>query len=180
MVSLMVLRPTAATLVGAREGADQAGVIGREAYRLWSQLDLFDRLKDLAERDPGRRDELEALAWDKISEADPIRVRHAQQILEVSAGTVTDWTRQGILEEEGSRPRRLSLASVLRTKGIVDELRELGQDQALVSVVLNRLELEELEQNDRFRESLEQMRRGERGEWPAGWAGAAPTSGRAG
>ena len=58
---------------------------------------------------------------------------------------------------------------LLRINELVNELRELGKDPDLVSAALNRLEIEALERDERFSESLEQMRRGERGEWPARW-----------
>lgn len=54
-------------------------------------------------------------------------------------------------------------------EALVDELRRLGQDPELVNAALNRLELEDLQHSERFRRSLEQMRRGERAQWPEGW-----------
>jgi hypothetical protein len=52
----------------------------------------------------------------------------------------------------------------------VDELRELGRDPEVVAAALSQLKRDELTRDERFIESLEQMRRDERGEWPERWA----------
>lgn len=142
----------------------------REAHDLQKVLRTFDDLRALADDlDGPEADRVEEVAWRAVREADPIRVLHAQQLLGVSEQTVREWIAKGVLVDAGSSPQRVTLESVLKTKLVADELRELGRDRDLVSVVLNRIELEELQQNDRFLKSLEQMRRGERGEWPEGY-----------
>ncbi len=62
---------------------------------------------------------------------------------------------------EGS-PQRVGLESLARTRDIVRELREAGQNRDLMAVVMSRLEWEEFQEDDRFRESVRQMKRGER------------------
>ena len=131
-------------------------------------LRVFDDIMAIAEGLPGDAgDEVREKAWRAVGDSDPIRVLFAQQLLDVSGQTVREWIEKGVLEPVGNSPVKVTLASVLEVKDIVDELRELGQDRDLVSAVLNKLELEELGENDRFRKSLEQMKRGERGEFPA-------------
>lgn len=144
----------------------------REALELQRTLRTFDELMELAgsEDRVDQAAKLEELAWDHVRRAEPIRVLHATQLLGVSEPTVNSWSERGVLEARPSRPRRVTLESVLRAKHAVDELRELGRDQDLVNAVLNKLEAAELAQNDRLRKSLEQMRQGERGEWPERWA----------
>lgn len=151
-----------------RPRAARHGVIDREAQRLRNTLDLFERLMEIAddEPNPGRRQRIEELAWDKVREADPVRILHAKQLLEVSDRTIAGWASRGLLELRPGTPKRVSLDSVLRVKRILDELREAGRDRDLVGAVVSRLEREELERSQRFQDSLRQMRRGERGEWP--------------
>lgn len=72
-------------------------------------------------------------------------------MLQVSGRTVRDRIDKGVVE----------------TKSIVDELRHLGQDRDLVGAGLNQLELEALGGDDRFLKAPEQMKRVERGQWPA-------------
>ena len=52
---------------------------------------------------------------------------------------------------------------------VLEEIRVAGQDRDLTAALLNKLELDELREDKRFRSSLEQAKRGERGEWPAGF-----------
>lgn len=146
-------------------------VIDREGEALRRTLRVFDRLRQLAAEEgrPKKAAELEDLAWQSVGEAEPIRVLHACQLLRVTDQTVREWMRRGLIEDRGENPRRVGLESVLRVKAIVDELRELGQDRDLVGAALSKLEAEEVAKNERFQRSLEQMRRGERGEWPQGW-----------
>lgn len=143
-------------------------VVEREGNDLQRTLRLYDRLREISELggDPKLQATLEELAWVTVREAEPIRILHAEQLLGLTNQTIHDWIERGILEEQGSSPKRVSLESALRAKLIVNELREQGQDRDLISSVLNKLEFEELQEDDRFRRSLEQMKRGERGEWP--------------
>lgn len=89
-----------------------------------------------------------------------------ETLLGVSNPTVREWIEKGVLEDFGGRPQRVGLESVLRAAPMVDELRELGRDRDLVGAVLNRLESEALKRDRRFKRSLGQTRRGERGDWP--------------
>lgn len=90
-----------------------------------------------------------------------VRVSTAAKLLGLSVPTVTEWTRDGILEEAGRGPRRVTLASVARIAPIVSELKELGRDQNLREAVLAKLEDRGTLEDKRFLRSLEEMRRGE-------------------
>ena len=148
--------------------AGKRSALDREAFLTQRALRTFDDLMKIAEDLPEEAgDEVRAAAWRVVDGADPIRVLIAEQLLRVSGQTVREWIDKGVLEAVEGSPVKGMLASVLKTKNIVDELRGLGQDRDLVSAVLNRLELGELGEDDRFRKSLEQMNRGERGEFPA-------------
>jgi hypothetical protein len=61
------------------------------------------------------------------------------------------------------------LDSVLTAREALEEIRAAGQDRDLTAALLNRLELDELREDARFRSSLAQAKRGERGEWPEGF-----------
>jgi len=139
-------------------------------------LAQFDQLRHIATEPTMDRDLAEKIsdqAWTLVETSDPIRVSYAAHLLGVSGPTVRSWIAHGLLEPvkpaHGSRgPLRVTLDSVAEVKEIADELRDLGQDRRLVSAVIARLEGEALSGDDRFRASVAQMRRGERGQWPGG------------
>jgi hypothetical protein len=157
----------------ARPQSGQRTGLTQEAEQLKRTLHHFEQLLGLAaeERDPVWKQRVEGLAWQYVRDAEPIRILHAGQLLDVSDRTIAEWIRRGVLEGRPGRPQRLTLESALRVKEAVDELRRLGRDRDLLSAVLNRLELEDLGGDDRYQRSLEQMRQGKRGEWPKRWAG---------
>lgn len=131
-------------------------------------LGMFNQLLDASARERERQPdshaaaEMERLAWQHVSDADPIRVSHAQDILGVSHQTVRSWLAQGVLDDCGGSPQRLGLESVVRAKLIAQELREQGRDRDFVSAVLSRLEALALATDADFRKSVGQMRRGQR------------------
>jgi hypothetical protein len=146
----------------------KAGALEREALLTKRTLRVFDDFMSIAESLPADAgDDVRQKAWRAVDDADPVRVLIAEQLLGVSGQTVREWIARDVLESTEGSPLKVTLASVLEVKDIVDELREQGKDRDLVSAVLDKLELEELGGDDRFRKSLEQMKRGERGEWPA-------------
>lgn len=138
----------------------------------WRQTErtvtLFDRLMSTAERaSRNRRDsrtaaEIEDLAWEHVRDADPVRISHAQKLLDMSNQTVRSWIDEGILDGFGGSPQRVGLESVVRAKRIADELREEGRDRDLMTAVLSRLEALALEKDKEFRQSVGQMRRRQR------------------
>jgi hypothetical protein len=153
---------------GAEARRTKAGALEREALLTQRTLRVFDDIMAIADSLPeDAGDDAREKAWRAVDDSDPIRVLFAQQLLEVSGQTVREWIDKGVLESVGSSPVKVTLASVLEVKDIVDELRKHGKDRDLVSAVLNKLELEELGEDDRFLKSLEQMKRGERGKFPA-------------
>ena len=90
-----------------------------------------------------------------------VRRSTAAKLLDLSVPTVNQWADEGILEEAGKSPRRVTLRSVARIRPAVIELRELGQDQNLRDAVLGRLEDKGTLEDKKFLRSLEEMRRGE-------------------
>lgn len=145
------------------------GAIAREERQVQLALHYFELQCELATEIGKDGPKLLSLAWDQLAEAPPIRVSLAQPLLRLSDNTIAEWAERGILEQRASHPRRLSLSSVVQTKLALEELRDAGVDRDLGGHVLARLEGEELSRSPRFRESLEQARRGKRGEWPKGF-----------
>jgi hypothetical protein len=142
--------------------------VEREWQNIERTLGLFARLQEAAARERGRdrsstaADDMEQLAWAHVREADPVRLSHAERLLDVSNQTVRAWLAEGVLADAGGSPRRVDLESFLQAKEIADELREQGRDRDFLSVVLSRAEALGLAEDDEFRESRRQMRRGER------------------
>lgn len=149
--------------------SSSGGALAREQARLDRTLYYLRHYEELAAEVGGAGRKLRTLAREQVDEADPIRVLFARNLLKVSDQTIADWSRRGILEQRGDRPRRLSLGSVLQVKRALEELRAAGRKRDFASALLNRLELEELQDDKRFRTSLAQAKRGERGEWPEGF-----------
>jgi len=152
--------------------ASEAGAHGlrgrkREYLEADRTLLIFDETRRLARRAADRSDaetaaELEDFAWRVVRAGDPVTLRYAERVLGVSNPTVRDWVRDGILEDFAGSPQRVGLESLARAREIVRELRKAGQDRDLMAAVMSRLEWEELQEDDRFRESVGQMKRGER------------------
>jgi hypothetical protein len=148
----------------ATEGEPKA--IEREKQQLARDLHHFKCHKQIAFEEKQAASKLMHLAWEQLADAPPIRVSLVVPWLEVSDHTITTWCRRGILEELQSSPRRLSLISVVAVRSALDQLRQAGRDRDLTNALINRIELDELNKDQGFRESLEQAGRGERGEWP--------------
>lgn len=91
----------------------------------------------------------------------PVRISTAAKLLDLSVPTINQWADEGILEEAGRSPRRVTLASVDRIGPIVSELKQLGRDQNLRDAVIAKLEDQGTLEDKRFLRSLEEMRRGE-------------------
>lgn len=130
-------------------------------------LQLFDEAHQLAERtratgDAELADEAMRHAWHIVREADPVRLAYTAAVLDVADQTVRDWLEAGLFEDFGGAPRRVGLESVARVRELVRDLRSSGRQRELMTAVLRALELDELGHDDRFRDSLEQMRHGDR------------------
>lgn len=146
-----------------------SGALAREEAELDRALFYLRSYEKAAEEAGGAGGKIRKLANQQVEESAPIRVRFAKALLGVSDHTITEWCRQGILELREDHPKRISLGSVLRTRGVLEEIRAAGRNRDFTSALLNKLELEELNEDERFRTSLAQAKRGERGEWPEGF-----------
>jgi hypothetical protein len=153
----------------ATKARQDKGAIAREKAELDRTLYFVDGYEAAADKAGGAGDEIRRLVKEQIEGSPPLRVRFVRDLLEISDHTVVDWSKLGILEERDSKPRRISLLSVLMTKRALDDVRAAGRNRDLTSAVLNKLELEELREDRRFGESLAQAKRGQRGEWPEGF-----------
>ena len=145
------------------------GVIAREKAELDRTLYFVEGYETAAQKAGGAGDEIRRLVREQIEGSPPLRMRFVRDLLDISDHTVVDWSKLGILEERASKPRRFSLLSVLNTKRALEEVRAGGRDRDLTSAVLSKLELDELREDGRFRKSLDQAKRGQRGEWPKGF-----------
>lgn len=145
-----------------------SGAVAREKSELDRTLYFVYGYRGLADQAGEVGGQIRALAWEQVKTSPPIRIRSAQDLLRVSDHTIDIWCQRGILELSGKSPKRVSLDSVLVAREALEELRAAGQDRNLTAALLNKLELDELLENRRFRSSLAQAKRGERGEWPDG------------
>lgn len=139
-------------------------LIEREGVAAERALDLFRSLMALSQEASEKNiaERLAEQARQVIRDADPVRLSYAERVLGVSNPTVRDWAERGLLHLQDDSPQRVSLESVADTLSKVEHLREIGKDRDVARAVLNLLESEEVTRDDRFKQSLEQMRRGER------------------
>lgn len=123
----------------ARPQANRSAQLTAEARELQRTLRHVERLLALAaeERDPLWEERIAMLAAQFAADAPPVRTLHAAQLLGVSERTVSEWTRRGALQAVSTRPRRVTLASVLEAKQTVDEFREQGHDRDLLAALLD-------------------------------------------
>lgn len=96
-----------------------------------------------------------------VRNADPVRLSLVAEILGLSVPTTNAWMDAGLLEDFGGTPRRVRLESVAQVLELVRDFRSSGRQRDLMNAVLRKLEYEELERDDRFLQSVEQMRHGE-------------------
>jgi hypothetical protein len=146
-----------------------SGPVAREKAELDRTLHFVYGYRGLADEAGVVGEKIRALAWEQVKAFPPIRIRSAQDLLQVSDHTIDAWCQRGILKLSGRSPKRVSLDSVLVAREALEEIRAAGQDRDLTAALLNRLELDELRENERFRTSLAQAKRGKRGAWPDGF-----------
>jgi hypothetical protein len=146
-----------------------SGPVAREKAELDQTLHFVYGYRGLADQAGNVGGKIRALAWEQVKAFPPIRVRSAKDLLQVSDHTIDVWCQRGILKLSARNPKRVSLDSVLVAREALEEIRTAGQDRDLTAALLNKLELEELREDEHFRSSLAQAKRGERGEWPEGF-----------
>jgi len=85
-------------------------------------------------------------------------------MLEVSEPTVRAWADRGLLEDASPRPgpRALSLESILRVRGELEEVRRLGRDRGLRDALLARIDDRLTGEDPAVLRSLRQAKRGGR------------------
>jgi len=147
--------------------APKQPLVQREYESADRDLRRFDEAMGIARKAhaEGRQElatDTEVLAWRIVREADPVRLAYAAAVLGVADQTVRDWVDAELLEDFDGTPQRVGLESVARVRELIRDLRSKGQQRNLMTAVLRALELDELQRDDRFQQSLEQMRRGER------------------
>jgi hypothetical protein len=131
------------------------------AERVARDVDELDALEATVHRNTEARARVDRLRRHRLAEAPSVRVSVAAKMLDLSVPTVRTWIMRGLLEEApDAAPRRVTLASVLRLRPIVRELRELGQDRNLLEAIVARVEDRRTLTDRRLRTSLAEMRHG--------------------
>lgn len=99
--------------------------------------------------------------------APDLSVAEAAQRLGVTPPTIAAWGRKGLLELLDTKPRTVSLRSVLELEGKLHRLRAVAKDKRKWAALLERVrDQEELDlpgARQGLREALAQRERGERG-----------------
>lgn len=153
--------------LGGTARAPRQPSLRAEYRRADRALRLFDEARELADGTRTLGDEQLAAeadkhAWHIVRDSDPVRLSYAAAVLDVADQTVRDWLDAGLLDDFGGAPQRVGLESVARVRELVRDLRASGRQRDLMTAVLRALELDELRHDERFQDSLAQMRRRER------------------
>jgi hypothetical protein len=102
-------------------------------------------------------------AEDNILHLDlPVPVSLAATLLDVSERTVRDWIEAGILEVVSTRPVGLAFKSVAEVRRELLRLRREGANPNVRQALLHRIEDRATLEHPRLRESIQQMKSGER------------------
>ena len=137
-----------------------------EENRVINLFDRVERLEAVADADnilaDQRRDILE-VAHQALLECEPIRVTIAAQLLNLSRKTVEAWAKEGLLMAAIGDHKRLVLDAqrLHEVLHLVKNLRAQGRDRNLIEAVWYRLSDQALGEREDFKESVEQMKRGE-------------------
>jgi len=91
-----------------------------------------------------------------------VPVSLAATLLEVSERTVRDWIEAGILEVASTRPTVLAFKSVAEVRRELQQLRRAGGNPNVRRALLHRIEDRAAMDEPRLRQSIEQMRSGQR------------------
>jgi hypothetical protein len=91
-----------------------------------------------------------------------VPVSLAATLLQVSERTVRDWIEAGILEVASTRPIGLAFKSVAEVRRELQRLRREGANPNVRRALLHRIEDRAAMEQPRLRESIEQMRSGQR------------------
>lgn len=131
------------------------------AERVARDVDELDALEVTVHRNSEARARVDRLRRHRLDDAPSVRLSVAAKMLDLTVPTVRAWIVRGLLQEvSDAAPRRVTLASVLRVRRIVRELRELGQDRNLLEAIVARVEDRRMLADRRLSRSLEEMRDG--------------------
>jgi DNA-binding transcriptional MerR regulator len=140
--------------------------IAVEEKRVRSLFDRVEAVEDVARTLPEndeRRAKLLAVSTAALADEGTIRPVIAAKLLGLSEKTVRAWAEQGVLTVAQRTPRLLlDVQSVHLVSHVIRELRALGKDRDLLDEVWRRLSNGAVLERPDLKESIEQMRRGER------------------
>jgi len=139
--------------------------IAIEERRVRSLFDRVEAVEDVARtlpEDDERRAKLLEVSNAALADEGTIRPVIAARLLGLSEKTVRAWAAQGVLTVAQRTPRLLlDVQSVHVISHIVRDLRALGKDRDLLDEVWRRLSDAAVLERPDFKESIEQMHRGE-------------------
>jgi DNA-binding transcriptional MerR regulator len=136
-----------------------------EEQRVRALFEAADKAEGVAHSLPEgdeRRSDLLDVSHAVLAEVATVRVVIAARILGLSEKTIRTWADQGVLTVAEREPRLLlDAASVHEVSHFIRQLREAGKNRDLLDEIGRRLHDQAVIEDDDFKESLAQMRRGE-------------------
>jgi uncharacterized protein (UPF0335 family) len=137
----------------------------REEEQVRGLLDRVERVEAAAEQiedqQPAVASELRSVAEDALCKAEPIRLKIAASLLDLSDRTVRTWVDEGVLALVSEHPRRVDPVRLHRVLHLVRELREAGRNRDLINAVWYRLQDAALLDREDLKTSLQQLRKGQ-------------------
>ncbi|MCX5016607.1 helix-turn-helix domain-containing protein [Streptomyces sp. NBC_00555] len=138
--------------------------LDREEAQVRALFDRVERVEAVAEQieeqQPANASELRHVAEDALSNAEPIRVKTAASLLDLSDRTVRAWVEEGVLALASEHPKRVDPVRLHQVLHLVRDLRAAGRSRDLLSAVWYRLQDAALLDREDLAASLGQLREG--------------------
>jgi transposase len=148
-------RATAEILVGLDDVRDRLSELAEPARgEARSRAEVLRAVEDISEA----VDRLEA----EVARGTGLSVDAAAQYLDVSAPTVREWMRRGVLERKAdSKPAQIDRESARTVHRALAELRARGQDRDWLAALVDYLHDARDRRSERVRKGLDELARGE-------------------
>ncbi|MFE4822890.1 hypothetical protein ACFRFU_42050 [Streptomyces sp. NPDC056704] len=129
---------------------------------LFQRVETVEEVAEaIEEHEPAQATRLRCVAEDALSNAQPVRLAIAAQLLALSDRTIRTWVEEGVLALVAEHPKRVDPSRLHQVLHLVRELRAAGQQRDLLSTVWYRLQDAALLDRADLAKSLQQLRRGD-------------------
>lgn len=140
-------------------------MLEREEEQVRALFSRVERVEAVADRiqgmEPAQASELRSVAEDALSTAEPVRLKIAASLLDLSDRTVRTWVEEGVLSLVSDSPQRIDPTRLHQVLHLVRDLRAAGHKRDLINAVWYRLQDAALLDREDLKASLQQLRKGQ-------------------